>query len=110
MFQEKYLDDAVANEAIFRNILMDNGVRNDKKSLLELHQEYSEGDRYGKFTVLNFKVGPYDHPINGKVSEGEALFSSEDVATLSGCGSVRKYKIADDLSVTRNGTLRTWMS
>jgi len=45
-----------------------------------------------------------------QLSENEALFASENIATLSGHGRVDTYRVKQDNSVEFNTNITTWMS
>lgn len=108
-----YLSIAIENEIIFKNILRD--MRNHRElrpmgifiphdldsesSINEIFQKYSTGRRHGKFTICNFII-----------NNGIAILSYRDVAPLSGGGSVYKYKVNDDKTVTFLKPMMTMMS
>ena len=82
---------------------------NPEAPLEEIFEKCSKGNRYGIWTILDFKVGPYETP-QAKLLENEALFASEDIALLSGKGSLEKYKINKDNSVEFDSYISKWMS
>jgi hypothetical protein len=111
--ERNYLDDARKYEQVFRNILRSlgaesRGVKPDTP-LEKIFQEYSTGDRYGKWTILDFRVGPFENPFT-RLSENEALFASEDIASLSGSGRADKYRIKPDGSVELDSNITLWRS
>ena len=106
-FKRDYRDDAVNHETVFRSILSGKGVET-QSSVDEIYREYSTGNRYGKWTILDFRTGPCED-ARMILSENEALFISEDKATLSGHGSVEKYKINPDGSVHFDSVVSSWM-
>ncbi len=108
-----YTDDARKHEQVFRNILSlleaeSRGIKPDTP-LEEIFQRYSAGERHGKWTILDFRVGPFENMWT-RLSESEALFASEDIASLSGSGRVDKYDIKPDGSVKLNSNITVWMS
>jgi len=111
-----YREDAKANEEVFRNILR--GMHPDHLKAMELDPEalideifekYSMGNRYGIWTILDFRMGPHDDPLE-TLAEDEALFSAEDIACLSGQGSTQKYKVRPDGSVEFDSNILSWRS
>lgn len=104
----QYYECARENENIFRAVLRDLRGRKEpfvpgnldtESGLEDIFKKYSGGNRYGIFTILDFRV-----------SEKEATISFEDVATLSGGGANIKYKIKEDSSVEYQGATSRWMS
>lgn len=104
-----YLEEARKHEEVFRNILRVIEREEEDLTLEEIYTRYSTGNRYGKWTILDFKVGPSDDKLV-KLLEDEALFSSQDIAMLSGSGKVSKYKIKKDNSVEFDSNISVWMS
>lgn len=104
-----YLEDAKKHEEVFRGILR--SMEKEEKGLTveEIYQKYSEGNRYGVWTILDFKRGP-SKDLVAKLSKNEALFASENIATLSGHGRVDKYRIGKDNSVEFDSNITFWMS
>lgn len=98
----EYLQTAIANEEVFRNIL--NDLKTNRASrpmgiyvpedidtslgLEELYKKYSEGNRRGIFTISGFRI-----------EDNIAIFRFEDVAFLSGGGASLKYNVYDDKTV-----------
>ena len=76
--------------------------------LEEIFQKYSQGNRNGKFTILNFKKGPFEQLES--LAENEVLISVEDIAPLSGSGYTLKYKIKPDNSVEYVNCIANWIS
>jgi hypothetical protein len=99
MFRENYFDCAKKHEAIFRLILEQYGKQHEGLTIEQLYEKYSEGERYGIRTILNFTE------LKPNVFE----FSSEDISFLSGRGSTEKV-------VVQGGKLKSiktqisWMS
>ena len=107
--ERNYLEDAKKHEEVFRGILRSVGVEEEGQTLDEIYTKYSEGNRYGIWTILDFRKGPSDD-LWAKLSENEALFASQDIATLSGHGRVDKYKVKQDNSVEYDSNITVWMS
>lgn len=109
----KYLQIAVENEEVFRNILRD--LKNNKGKrpmgvfipddldteahLNEIFRKYSEGDRTGIFTIIDFKI-----------KGATAIIGFKDVAILSGGGASLKYKVNENKTVTYLEPESTMMS
>ena len=104
-----YLPNAREHEEVFRNILRSRKVVEEGLTLDEIYQRYSEGDRYGIWTILDFRRGPHKSGLT-ELTENEALFASQDIAILSGHGSVAKYKVNQDNSVEFDSNISAWMS
>ncbi len=94
-----YISEAKKHEAQFRLILDQFNVDHANMSINEIYEKYSDGDRDGKWTIINF----YEE------EEGVFLFSSEDIAFLSGRGSSDSWKIEDGRAV-KIGSKVVWMS
>ena len=109
MLKENYLEEAKKHEEVFRGILRIIGKEEDGLTLEEIYSKYSEGNRYGIWTILNFRRGPSD-TLLAKLSENEALFASEDIAGLSGHGRLDKYRVKQDNSVEYDSNISVWMS
>ncbi len=107
--QRNYLEDARTHEQVFRNILRSVGKNNEKLTLDEIYETYSIGNRYGRWTILDFNMGPIKDLLID-ISENEAIFVSENIATLSGSGRVAKYKIKQDNFVEFDSNVTVWMS
>lgn len=107
MNRRRYLEDAKKHEEVFRNILRSRKVKEEGLTLEEIYKRYSEGDRYGKWTILDFRRGPFGH-LGIKLSENEALFASQDMAALSGDGSVAKYIVKQGNSVEFDSNICFW--
>lgn len=111
--QRDYLNDARKHEEVFRNILrsLSEGfdIRDVEDSLEDIFQKYSEGNRYGRWTILDFCRGPYDR-VPTKLSDNEAILASENMIALSGSGRVSKYIVNDDKSVLFDSNISVWMS
>lgn len=114
MMRENYYKTAIENEEVFRNILRD--LKNHKKErpmgrfipedldtkskLDDIFLKYSEGQRIGKFTILNFL----------RHSKDIATISFQDVAVLSGDGAELEYIVSEDNSVRYKENKRVWLS
>lgn len=83
--KENYLSEALKNEKVFKMIL-NHWHKPTDLSVEELYSKYSEGDRYGIWTILGFK----------EVSPNVFEFAQEDIACLSGSGSVDYWTIEND--------------
>lgn len=102
-----YFETAKTNEAVFRNVLRD--LKKNSRfapqnlqtelTLGEIFEKYSKGDRYGKFTILDFRTG-----------KGIARISVEDIAILSGSGAELEYRVNEDNSVLYQQIIYNWMS
>lgn len=98
-----YYKDARSHEAVFRAILRDVKTRvnwvpnelNPEAELEEILRTYSEGNRYGIFTITDFKRGPDNVPLL-TLKHNEARIGIKDVATLSGPEAILKYEVLDD--------------
>ncbi len=103
MLKQDYFQIARENEEVFRNILRDmksnrkirpggNYIPKDLATELPLDQlfeQYSKGQRYGRFTILNFS--------RPNTETSSILF--QDVAALSGGGAELEYLVKQDSSV-----------
>ncbi|MDP3026392.1 MAG: hypothetical protein Q8N63_01695 [Nanoarchaeota archaeon] len=109
MIPKDYKRTAEQHEQLFRNILGDMKQRcvicpkdfNPDEPIDKIIEKYSTGNRYGRFTICDFAVGPN---VGGLVelAEKEALIDVEDIACLSGHGYSLVYKIQEDKSVKFN--------
>jgi hypothetical protein len=95
-----YLNTAKENEAVFRSILRD--LKNNRKTrpmgmyvpeslqteapLEEIFRLYSEGRRYGIFSICDFGIERVGN-------ETFAIISFQDVACLSGGGATLRYAV-----------------
>ena len=111
-----YLKDAKRHETVFRNILRSyskefrNSAGIDPEApVKEIFESFSAGDRCGKWTILNFKRGPYDDSLL-QLTENDAIIATENVATLSGSGRIDKYRIKSDGSVEFDINITSWLS
>ena len=110
-----YLEDARQAEGIFRNILRHLvsmhlapiEVQDVERPLDEIFARYSRGTRLGKWTISDFRVGPYSDPLLS-LAKNEAIIETQDMDTLSGYGRVDKYKICKDDSVEFEATPLCW--
>ncbi|MBI4918675.1 hypothetical protein HY837_02005 [archaeon] len=105
----EYFKTAKENELVFRGVLEDMkrnsnslfSMRPGKfciprdldttSSLEDLFKKYSEGNRYGKFTITDFTV-----------KDNEAVISFRDVAALSGGGSAWVYETKEGVKYKGN--------
>lgn len=106
---ENYINEAEKHELTFRLILNkfsgwgvsrnDKNISNEDLSIEEIYTKYSTGNRFGIWTILSFKeVGP-------NVFE----FGWQDIAPLSGCGSVDLYSFENgEVKLTKN--IERWRS
>ena len=96
-----FILDVIEYETELRILLnylgIDTSHLEDIESLIDY---FTGGNRFGKFTILNFEYLKDDDSF---------IFSSEDVAALSGGGSVSKYKIKGN-KVERLEVISCWMS
>lgn len=111
---EDYYQTAKENESVFRNILRDlKSCRKERPmgtyipedldteaNLEEIFKKYSEGNRYGRFTILNFL----------RPNRNLAVISFEDIAFLSGAGAELEYLIRQDDSIEYKRQTSVWMS
>ena len=111
---QNYYQVARENEAVFRNVLRDlrdNKTKrpmghfipedlNPEATLDELFQKYSEGQRYGRFTIITF--------TRPKIEA--ATIGFQDIAMLSGGGATLEYLVREDDSVEYQRPAFTIMS
>ena len=83
--KRNYIDCAKKNENIFRSILDIYKKPHQELSIEQIYEKYSEGNRYGIWTILDFI----------ETEPNIFHFSSENIAILSGGGSIEKYTIED---------------
>ena len=109
-----YLQIARENEEVFRNVLRDLRDNRGKRpmgiyvpedleteaSLDEIFQQYSEGQRMGRFAITSFS----------RPEKTRAKLGFEDVAPLSGGGAKLEYLVNDDNSVKYDKPSCTIMS
>jgi len=96
---KNYIKNAKTDEAAFR-LILDKFKINDKDlSIEEIYSKYSEGDRYGIWTITNFE----------KKDVNIFEFSYEDIAALSGIGSTNLYTIEDN-EIKSMKNISFWMS
>ena len=114
----EFYEDAKEHEDVFRNMVRDLGSRVDivpkgldpdlpLDGLLAAYSPEDRSQRVGKFSIIDFRVGPY--PRMG-LDDDEALISVEDIAALSGSGYTLKYLVNPDKSVRYEGRLASWRS
>jgi hypothetical protein len=101
MLRYNYLEEAKEHEKVFRLFLDKFKVPHQDLTLEEIYKRYSEGNRNGVWTILNFK----------KVLGGANIFyfSHEDVAFMSGGGRADFWKVKDD-TITFVNNESIWMS
>ncbi len=99
---KNYTDDAVKYEAELRLLLENIGIDiSNLEDVDSIIKEFSYGVRYGIWTILNFEY----------LEDNTFLFAQEDIATLSGSGSVDKYKIdVENGTVEKIENISCWMS
>jgi hypothetical protein len=96
---KNYIQAAKDNEIIFRMILDKFNVEHKDLSIDEIYTKYSEGRRYGIWTILKFE----------EKEPNVFEFSNENIAALSGIGRTDLWTIEDDkLKHVKN--VNTWMS
>ncbi len=95
---KNYTETAKANEKLFRLILDEFKIPHRELTIEEIYKKYSEGNRYGIWTILNFEE-----------KDGMFEFSYENIATLSGRGGSKKYTMeGEELKYLGSGM--RWMS
>lgn len=97
--KESYVECAKKHETLFRLILDEWEVPHQELTIEQIHEKYSEGNRYGIWTILNFK----------EIEPNIFHFSQQDIATLSGSGSTEKYTMEDG-KLKHIGSGMRWMS
>ena len=111
---QNYYQAARGNEAVFRNLLRDLRDNRAKRpmghfipedldaeaTLDTIFQKYSEGLRYGKFTITTFT----------RPEKAKATIGFQDIATLSGGGATLEYLVKEDDSVEYQRPAFTMMS
>lgn len=89
-----YKQEALDNEYEFRLILnvfdeaYKGRLRHNTKSVQQIFESFSTGNRNGKFTIVDF--------FKIKEEENTFFFASHDMAMLSGGGSISIYKVEND--------------
>ena len=96
---KNYIETAKKHETIFRMILDKFGVTHKDLSIEEIYKKFSDGDRLGVWTILEFE----------EVRPNVFQFSSEDIAFLSGSGRTDLWTIAND-ELKHLGNIDIWMS
>lgn len=108
---EKYIQTAVQNEKVFRNILRDLRDNREKRPMGQYISEYldpemdffnflvtySMGNRYGSFTICNFTIQKKDI-LRDEKDIATIAFSTEKYP-LSGGGAILEYLVNTDKSV-----------
>ena len=111
---EDYYETARENEEVFRNVLRDLRDNRGKRPmgiyvpedletearLNKIFQQYSEGERMGRFTITSFS----------RPKKTRATIEFRDVALLSGGGAELEYLVNDDNSVKYDKPNFTMMS
>lgn len=114
MIKQDYYQTARDYEEVFRNILRDMKSNREKRPMgayipkdldtelpLDLFfNQYSEGQRMGRFTILNFS----------RPDEVTAMLTFQDVAPLSGGGAELEYLVKQDSSVEFKKSGCVWRS
>ncbi len=83
-----WMETALENQEAFYLILtrylpIEKWKENVELSIWDLFEKYSAGDRYGIWTIIDFIKNP----------DGTFTFVEEDIATLSGSGSEKVWKV-----------------
>ncbi len=111
---QDYYETAKENEEVFRNVLRDLRDNREKRpmgiyvpedleteaSLDKIFQQYSEGQRMGRFTITSFS----------RPEKTRAKLRFQDIALLSGGGAELEYLVNDDNSVKYDKPVFTMMS
>ena len=97
--KQNYIECAKKNENIFRLILDKYKKEQEGLTIEQIYEKYSEGRRYGIWTILDFKE------LEPNIFE----FSSEDIAMLSGRGSSERFTMEDGM-LKHVGSGMRWMS
>jgi hypothetical protein len=87
--KQNYLAEAKKHETAFRAILDKYKIPHQDFTIEEIYNKYSEGNRYGIWTILDF----YEK------EEGVFLFSNEDIEWMSGSGRIDLWKLEDGKAV-----------
>lgn len=106
---KSYKETAEKREKLFRNVLKDMRQRsifcprdfNPDEPIDKIVEKYSTGNRYGKFTITDFAIGPTKEGLV-ELAEREAFIDVEDVACMSGGGHSLVYEFQADDSVKFN--------
>lgn len=99
MFGSNYIEEAKKHEVVFRMLLDMHDASHKDLSIEEIYKEYSEGNRCGIWTILDFK----------QTEENIFFFAWEDVAFMSGFGRADLYKLENEkISLLKNESV--WMS
>lgn len=96
--KKNYTEQAKKHESAFRLILDKFQVPHKDLTVEQIYQKYSEGQRSGIWTILDF----YE-------KEGNFVFASEDIAFMSGRGSEEVWKIEDGKAIHVKNEM-VWMS
>lgn len=94
-----YIQIAKDHEMEFRAILNYLKISNENMTIEEIYNKYSTGNRYGIWTILDFK----------KVKTNVYEFTSEDVVTLSGQGESTQFTIIKG-QIKNSKNISFWMS
>ncbi len=87
--KQNYLEEAKKHETTFRAILDKYKIPHQDMTVEEIYKKYSEGDRYGIWTILNFFEN----------EDGIFSFSNEDIGCMSGGGRIDLWKIENGKAV-----------
>ena len=118
MYRKDYLEDALANEEVFRNILKDIRYADNgrpKQSLLpknldvneniyDLYLRYSSPELSNQFTISYFNID----------EKGRAVIAFDNIGDLekfighAGCGVALRYLINPDNSVSFDEEIMNW--
>ncbi|MEK6883898.1 MAG: hypothetical protein AABY22_29985 [Nanoarchaeota archaeon] len=97
--RQNYIKVAKNNEVLFRLILDKYQVSHEFMSIEQIYEKYTEGNRYGIWTILDFK----------EKEPNVFEFSQENIATMSGRGGSEKYTLEDGKLKFISSGMR-WMS
>jgi len=103
----EFYQDARENEDVFRAVLRDVKGRVDivpkkldpEAEVDDILETYSEGERYGMFTITDFRVGQSFEDEFETLGQDEVMIRYQDIAFLSGHGATLIYKVNPDSSV-----------
>lgn len=96
---KNYIETAKNNETIFRMILDKFEIEHEQLSIEEIYNKYSESDRYGLWTILNFE----------EKEPNVFEFSSQSMVVLSGRGRTDLWTIENN-ELKHVKTIMSWMS
>ena len=87
--KQNYLVEAKKHKTEYKAILYKYKIPHQYLTIEEIYNKYSEGNRYGIWTILDF----YEK------EEGVFLFSNEDIEWMSGSGRIDLWKLEDGKAV-----------